>query len=492
MRPICQGSVGFGGGVFAAEGWNTARGITREGSDDRLSRGSGAVADATFAREVERGVRLAFGVRLIALLLIAVWTALRIEPPTVYHYQGLILLLALVGGLQVPLARLHNRRGRALQALVILVEMAVLAYALLVPPPGTPPEWTMAMQFRLGNFAYVFVFVALAALTYQPFWALWTAVAAIVAWTAAMLMALRHDGVYTIIDLGRFAAMDAATLQAVLLDPHYLSAVERAQEALLALVLAGIVALACARARRLVRREIQSSAERANLARYFSPDLVAGLAAGAAATRRTVKRDAAILFADLVGFTRLAERLPPEAVIGLLRAFHGRMAGAVFAHGGTLHKFLGDGLMASFGATSLGDAALEDGASEGRPTAERALDCLAAIHSAMAEWNAERSAAGEPTLVLATGLHMGPVVTGDVGDANCLEFAVLGDTVNVASRLEGLCRPLDAAAVVSREVVAAAPAHPLVARLVPVEGETALRGREAGLEILQLPRHAAD
>ncbi len=438
---------------------------------------------ATFDREMQRGVRLAFRVRLAALLLIGLWTALRLEPPTLFHYLWLIGLLAVVGWLQVPMARRGTRLGSVLQAAISSLEMAILAYALIVPPPGAPPEWTMAMQFRLGNFAYIFIFIALTALTYSPFAAIWTAVSGIVAWTIAMLVALGEAGVYTILDLGRFQAMDAATLQSVLLDPFYLSAVERAQEALLALVLASIVALACARARRLVRREIQTSTERTNLARYFSPDLVSGLAAGAAVTRATTKRDAAILFADLVGFTRFAERLPPEAVIQVLRAFHGRMAEAVFAHGGTLHKFLGDGLMASFDATALADTAAGQ-----RPTATRALDCLVAVQVAMADWNTTRAAAGEPPLRLAIGLHFGPVVTGDVGDDRCLEFAVLGDTVNVASRLEGLCRPLDAAAVISREAADAAPDHPLLHRLVPVEGDTVLRGRDAPMALLQLPR----
>jgi adenylate cyclase len=420
------------------------------------------------------------------LALIGLWTALRIEPPTLYHYAWVIGLLALVGWLQVGLARLRGRRGCVLQALAISLDMAILAYALVVPPPGAPAEWTMAMQFRLGNFAYMLVFIALTALTYHPFMALWTAVSAIAAWAVATLIALGEAGVYTILDLGRFQAMDAATLRATLLDPFYLSAVERVQEALLALVLAGIVALACGRARALVRREVQSSAERANLARYFSPDLVDGLARGSALVGTTARREAAILFADLVGFTRFAERLPPEQVIAVLRAFHGRMAEAVFGHGGTLHKFLGDGLMASFGVT---DGVVDGGGQTPLPAA-RALDCLVAIQRSMADWNREREGRGEPPLTVAIGVHYGPVVTGDVGDARCLEFAVLGDTVNVASRLEALCRPFAAAAIVSCTAAAAAGAHPALADFVPVAGETELRGRDAPLALLRLPREA--
>ena len=214
--------------------------------------------------------------------------------------------------------------------------MAILAYALIAPPPGAPPEWSMAMQFRLGSFGYVFMFIALAALTYSPGMAIWTAVSAIVAWGTAMLTALGEGATYTIIDLGRFQAMDGATLRRTLLDPDYLSAVERVQEGLLAIVLATIVALACARARRLVQREIKSSAERANLARYFSPDLVDDLATRGTFGTEVARPEAAVLFADLVGFTRLSEKMAPEEVIELLREFHGRMARAVFAHGGTL------------------------------------------------------------------------------------------------------------------------------------------------------------
>lgn len=418
--------------------------------------------------------------RVVALALIAIWTAYRIEPPTLYHYLLLIGLLAAIGYLQVPFGRLRGAVGWTLRGAAILLEMAVLAYALVVPPPGAPPEWSMAMQFRLGSFDYVYLFIALTALTYNPAAAVWTAFAAILVWSVAAVAALRPEAVYTILDLHRFQTMDGATLRATLLDPNYLSAVERMQEGLLALVLAAIVALAVARSRALVAREIRVSAERTNLARYFSPDLVAGLAARSSLGQPVERAEAAILFADLVGFTPFAERRSPEAVIGVLRQFHSRMAAAVFRHHGTLHKFLGDGLMASFGATSFGAAG------RGAPAAQ-ALDGLGAVLEAMREWNAERAATGDEPLRLALGLHVGPVVTGDIGDERCLEFAVLGDTVNVASRLEELCRPLDAAAVISRTVAEAAPAHPLLEAFQPIAGGTRIRGRDAALELLRLP-----
>ncbi len=426
---------------------------------------------------------MAFRVRLAALLLIAIWTTLRIEPPTLFHYLFLIGLLAAIGYLQVPLARIRSHAGRLAQAAVIFLEMAILAYALLAPPPGAPAEWSMAMQFRLGSFGYVFMFIALAALTYSPGMAIWTALSAIAAWGAGMFMAVHEGATYTIIDLGRFQDMDGATLRRTLLDPDYLSAVERLQEALLALVLATIVALACARARRLVQREIRSSAERANLARYFSPDLVDDLATRRMLGKEVSRPKAAVLFADLVGFTRISENMAPELVIELLREFHGRMAQAVFAHRGTLHKFLGDGFMASFGVTDAGQRLIQ-------PPAAQALDCLKTIHGAMATWNVEREAQGHTPLTLALGLHFGTVVTGDIGDARCLEFAVLGDTVNVASRLESLCRPLEAAAVISEDVLVQVPDHPVLRAFEPTGEATELRGRTRPIQVFRLPREA--
>jgi adenylate cyclase len=173
--------------------------------------------------------------------------------------------------------------------------------------------------------------------------------------------------------------------------------------------------------------------------------------------------------------------MAPEGVIELLREFHGRMARAVFAHGGTLHKFLGDGFMASFGVTAPGRGAT-------RPPAALALDCLEDIHGVMAVWNAERQARNETPLTLAVGLHFGPVVAGDIGDARCLEFAILGDTVNVASRLESLCRPLDAAAVISADVVAQVPSHPVLRAFQATTEATGLRGRAEPVQVFMLPR----
>src|SRR6202012_4779916 len=108
---------------------------------------------------------------------------------------------------------------------------------------------------------------------------------------------------------------------------------------------------------------------------------------------------------------------------------------------GTLDKYLGDGLMATFGTPFAGDA-----------DAGNALRCAQAMLATIAQWNAERDSAREPPIKVSFGLHYGPVVLGDIG-MTCLEFAVIGSTVNAASRLEALTRALGFSLVASDDLV---------------------------------------
>ncbi|MBT6204287.1 MAG: adenylate/guanylate cyclase domain-containing protein [Alphaproteobacteria bacterium] len=144
------------------------------------------------------------------------------------------------------------------------------------------------------------------------------------------------------------------------------------------------------------------------------------------------------MFVDIVGFTRMAEQQTPEAVVTLLRAFHSRLEARVFEHQGTLDKFLGDGLMATFGTP-------EPGPHDAANAMRCSLDMLADIEA----WNVERQEAAEDPIRISIGIHYGSIVLGDIGSERRLEYAVLGDTVNVASRLEVLTRELSVRLAVS-------------------------------------------
>ncbi len=148
-----------------------------------------------------------------------------------------------------------------------------------------------------------------------------------------------------------------------------------------------------------------------------------------------------MLFADIVGFTAYADGRSAAEVIGTLRLFHERMEREVFRHQGTLDKYLGDGLMATFGPPFTGDS-----------DAGNALRCAQAMLGSIGELNLERKNRDEPPIELSLGLHFGPVVLGDIG-LNRLEFAVIGTTVNAASRLESLTREIGCPLVVSNDLI---------------------------------------
>src|SRR3954454_13554580 len=199
-----------------------------------------------------------------------------------------------------------------------------------------------------------------------------------------------------------------------------------------------------ARMRELERRRAASERARVNLSRYFSPNLVEMLAERDEPLGAVRRQTVAVLFVDIVGFTRMAERMPPEAVVTLLRDFHDRMTAQIFECGGTVEKYIGDAIFAVFGLPTPGaDDPLN------------ALRCAEGMIAALAAWNAERVRDGEPPLDIGIGLNHGPAVIGDVGSEHGLSFTVIGDTVNTAARLQGLTRVLNTPLVVGDPLVRA-------------------------------------
>ena len=151
-------------------------------------------------------------------------------------------------------------------------------------------------------------------------------------------------------------------------------------------------------------------------------------------------RPAAVLFLDIRGYSALAAQLRPDETFALLDEFHARMRAIVEARGGAVHKHLGDGFMALFGAHR---SAPDD--------ARRALSAALALTDAIEKWSDDRRRQGAAPIAIGIGLHYGMAAFGPAGG----EQAIVGDTVNVASRLERLTRRLDTALAVSDETLRA-------------------------------------
>jgi adenylate cyclase len=168
---------------------------------------------------------------------------------------------------------------------------------------------------------------------------------------------------------------------------------------------------------------------RSRLERYHSPALIEEVlrqgGEGEEGIRRLQTAEATVLFADLAGFTAFAETSTPEQVAELLNAFLNLSVEAVFRAGGTLDKFIGDCVMAFFGAPVPQS-----------DHAERAVRAAVELQQGLAAWSAERQALGLPPFAARIALNSGPVVVGDVGSARRVDYTVLGNTVNVAARLE--------------------------------------------------------
>ena len=179
---------------------------------------------------------------------------------------------------------------------------------------------------------------------------------------------------------------------------------------------------------------------------------------------------AALLCADLRGFTALSEATEPAAMIAALDAWFDRVAGAVHAFGGEVLKFIGDGVLAIFPVTGAPAAACE-----------AALRAVVAARAGMAHLDAVRRAQGLPPLPFGAALHLGEMLWGNIGAADRLDFTAIGPAVNLVSRLEGLCRPLGRSLLISGAVAAET-----TTPLVPL-GEHALRGIAAPCTVFTLP-----
>jgi adenylate cyclase len=195
--------------------------------------------------------------------------------------------------------------------------------------------------------------------------------------------------------------------------------------------------------------------------------------------------DATVLFSDLRNFTGLVESMPPAQVLEYLNEVQGLLAEIVSKHGGTVDKFMGDGMLAVFGAPRQ----LDDHAQHGIAAATEIISSIAAL-------NRERRERGEPAAEIGLGVHTGSVIAGCVGSGARLEFTVLGDAVNATSRLEGLTRELGVTALVSEETVRRAGNEArgvrdyILGRLTR-RGEVSIRGRIAPLSVYSLEGVAA-
>jgi adenylate cyclase len=175
--------------------------------------------------------------------------------------------------------------------------------------------------------------------------------------------------------------------------------------------------------KQIADQEVQRQA----LARFLAPEVVEMIASNPGGIRLGgVNQKVTVLFCDIRGFTSMSETMQPEKVVEILNEYFSRVTDVIFDHGGTLDKYIGDAAMAIFGAPF----------SKGNDAAN-AVQAAVAIQTMICELNRDAAERGHPELKIGVGINTGVVTAGNIGSAKRLDYTVIGDSVNLASRLCG-------------------------------------------------------
>jgi adenylate cyclase len=273
-----------------------------------------------------------------------------------------------------------------------------------------------AFYLKAPTLLYVFIFIALRALRFEARFVMVAGGTAALGWLALVGYAITIDPRDDMITRDY---VEYLTSNAVLIGAEF-------DKIISILVVTTILGVAIVRGRRLLERSVAEGTAAEDLARFFSPEVAQHIVhAEEIRVGAGEARNAAILNLDLRGFTPLAESCPPDSVMRLLADYQAAMVPIIRQHGGSIDKFLGDGIMATFGASQQRDSYAAD-----------ALACVDAILAAARDWEIRRTAADLPVRPVNVAVTAGRVVFGAVGEKDRLEYTVIGDPVNLAAKLE--------------------------------------------------------
>ncbi len=265
---------------------------------------------------------------------------------------------------------------------------------------------------------YLFLFIALRALRFDPRFVLITGMVGALGWIALVAYAVTRD-MGTMYITRNY--VEYLTSNAILIGAELDKII----------VIVGVtlcLSVALYRGRRVLFDSVRDHAAAEDLRRFFAPEVAHSItdADETLVAGRGSLREAAVMVVDIRGFTRIAASLPPETVMAVLARYQEAVLGVIARHGGQVDKYLGDGVLATFGAVAASDRAAAD--------ALRAARELPGVFAGLAP---EVAALGWPEdLRAGAAVSFGPVTAGVVGAAGRLEFTVIGDAVNRAAKLE--------------------------------------------------------
>ena len=344
----------------------------------------------------------------------------------------------------------HNERIICWIAAGVLLAGAVVHLALRLTPGFRPqPPWMMIAIEAAGTLVMAAILLHLHLTRDYHWWRKYV----LSAWSVALVVGINLAGrlagdaevslflnipiyVFAVVLSGLRYSMGAVLFTGALaMLAHLAFMVSAAFPERLLVLAVGLLVLAATSitvsylVRSLLRLH-RDSVSKERLRRFLAPEVVEEIMAAPEFGRRAVEAEVTVLFSDISGFTRIASQCPPQQVIDLLNDYFPVMAGIVFRHHGTLEKYIGDALLAVWGAPL------------GRPDdAWRAVLAAVEMQQAIDELNQRWSASARPTFKIHIGLHTGRVAAGLIGTDAYLQYATVGDTTNVASRICTLAGP---------------------------------------------------
>lgn len=331
---------------------------------------------------------------------------------------------------------------------------------------GQPASFSL----KAPTLLYVFIFIALRALRFEPRYVVMCGASAAAGWILLVLYTVTISYPDTMITRNYVTYL---TSNSVLVGAEF-------DKILSILMVTGIIAVVLMRAQRLLERSVAEEEAARDLSRFFSPEIVQQITQSEQRIRagEGEARNAAILSVDIRGFTGLSNRLEPSALIKLLTDYEARMVQVIETNGGSVDKFLGDGILASFGAAVTNDSYAAD--------AVRAADGAIAAADI---WAAERQAVGEPPIRIGVAVASGRIIFGAVGSESRLEYTCIGDPVNLSAKLEKHNSATGTRALVDAETYALAREQGYTPLLTHDRQEAAnVAGVDAPLDVVVLSR----
>jgi len=407
-----------------------------------------------------RGLALLLWCRTAVLIPVLFWKAFSWRWPDALPGAAVVLWLLALGGLHLWL--LHRGRERPWHRyLLVACDFATLGWLAATAPLLAGEEVPPAFLFRTYGVYYLFLFLALSALSLSPRYVLWVGgLALVLLWSIFAAVVAPMPETLTWSDLPRDAT--AADYMALVLDPRFVGTGNRMEESLALLLSTAVLALAVRRARGLVREHAAAERQRRRALEVFGqyvPETIARRLVESPEQLAPQAREATILIADIQGFTGLSEQRRPAELIPLLNQFFEEAGEHIAAAGGVVIAYLGDGFLAAFNVADDCPAHAAAGLAAGRQlqalVAGREFDGLA--------------------FRLRVGVATGGVAAGSVGGGKRQSYTVYGDTVNLAQRLETLCKEVGCGLLASEASWSGAGCPADWERV----GELSVRGRQA-------------